>query len=68
MEIVTTTSVFPIGTDHFHIVDRLANLGYTALDMAFDYCELGDGEFMSDSYESWALRLQPPDACRCLQA
>ena len=58
MNIVTTTSVFPIGTDHFHIVDRLAKIGYTALDMAFDYCELGDAGFMSDGYESWALRLR----------
>ena len=58
MEIVTTTSVFPIGTDHFHIVDRLAKIGYTALDMAFDYCELGDAAFMSDHYENWALRLR----------
>ena len=58
MKIVTTTGVFPIGTDHFHIVDRLANLGYTALDIAFDYCELGDSGFMSDSYEDWALRLR----------
>lgn len=58
MEIVTTTSVFPIGTDHFHIVDRLAKIGYTALDMAFDYCELGDAAFMSDHYETWALRLR----------
>ena len=23
MRLVTTTGVFPIGTDHFHIVDRL---------------------------------------------
>lgn len=58
MNIVTTTSVFPIGTDHFHIVDRLAKIGYTALDMAFDYCELGDAGFMSDGYESWALQLR----------
>lgn len=58
MEIVTTTSVFPIGTDHFRIVDRLAKIGYTALDMAFDYCELGDAAFMSDHYENWALRLR----------
>ena len=58
MEIVTTTGVFPIGTDQFHIIDRLANVGYTALDIAFDYCELGDSGFMSDGYEDWALRLR----------
>lgn len=58
MEIVTTTSVFPIGTDHFHIVDRLAAIGYTALDMSFDYEELGGGEFMSDNYEEWAIALR----------
>ena len=58
MRLVTTTGVFPIGTDHFHIVDRLAKIGYTALDMAFDYCELGCGEFMSARYEDWALRLR----------
>ena len=58
MRIVTTTSVFPNGTDQFHVVSRLARIGYTALDMAFDYCELGDGEFMSDRYEDWALRLR----------
>ena len=58
MEIVTTTGVFPIGTDHFHIIDRLARIGYAALDIAFDYCELGDSGFMSDGYEDWALRLR----------
>ena len=58
MQIVTTTSVFPIGTDLFHIVDRLANLGYTTLDMSFDYEELGGRDFMSDHYEDWAAHLQ----------
>ena len=58
MEIVTTTSVFPIGTDHFRIVDRLAAIGYTALDMSFDYEELGSSGFMSDDYEGWAQRLK----------
>ena len=58
MEIVTTTSVFPIGTDHFHIIDRLANIGYNALDIAFDYIELGEAEFMSDKFEDWAHRLR----------
>lgn len=58
MRIVTTTSVFPIGTDQFHIVDRLAKIGYPALDVAFDYCELGDAEFMSARYEDWAFRLR----------
>lgn len=58
MRIVTTTSVFPNGTDQFHVVSRLARIGYTALDMGFDHCELGDRHFMSDSYEDWALRLR----------
>lgn len=58
MQIVTTTGVFPIGTNHFHIIDRLADLGYTALDMSFDYEELSKAEFMSDNYEEWASRLR----------
>ena len=58
MEIVTTTAVFPIGTDPFHIIDRLANLSYRSLDLAFDYLELGCSEFMSNGYEDWALRLR----------
>lgn len=58
MRIVTTTGVFPIGTDQFHILTRLARIGYTALDMAFDYCELAGGDFMGPEYESWAYRLR----------
>lgn len=58
MQIVTTTGVFPIGTDIFHIVDRLAALGYTTLDFSFDYEELGGDGFMSDNYEEWAARLR----------
>lgn len=64
MEIVTTTSVFPIGTDHFHIIDRLAAIGYNALDMSFDYEELGGSGFMADNYEEWA-RLLKAHADQC---
>ena len=58
MQIVTTTSVFPTGTDCLHILKRLALLGYTALDMAFDYCELSGDPFMADDFEQWAVDLR----------
>ena len=54
MNIVTTTSVFPIGSDQFHVLERLANIGYTSLDMAFDYCDTQGSPFLSPKYEDWA--------------
>lgn len=58
MNIVTTTSVFPMGTDLFPIVDRLAAIGFSTLDMAFDYCDCDGSPFMSQDYKDWAYRLR----------
>ena len=38
MNIVTTTSVFPVGYSSFCALERLKNIGFPCLDLAFDYC------------------------------
>ena len=38
MNIVTTTSVFPIGYPSMHALERLKQIGFTYLDLALDYC------------------------------
>lgn len=58
MKIVNTTSVFPIGTDPFHVVDRLARIGYDTLDMALDYADAEGSPFQTPNYEDWARRLR----------
>ncbi len=58
MKIVTTTSVFPIGSDQLHVLDRLARLGYATLDMAFDYCDTPGSPFLTNDYEDWAKRIK----------
>lgn len=58
MNIVTTTSVFPIGSDQLHVLERLAKIGYVTLDMAFDYCDTPAGPLLSSKYEDWAKRLK----------
>ena len=43
--IVTTTCVFPPAYDAETVLERLANIGFTALDMGLDYC-VGDGRLL----------------------
>lgn len=38
MNIVTTTSVFPIGYSSVRALERLKKVGFRCLDLAFDYC------------------------------
>ena len=57
MNIVTTTSVFPIGSDQLQVLDRLATLGYTHLDMAFDYCDTPGSPFLTSDFEAWAKQI-----------
>lgn len=59
MKIVTTTSVFPPCWDAVNVIERLAAIGYDALDMAFDYCtQEKDYPFMTEDYENWACMLR----------
>lgn len=58
MKIATTTSVFPAGYDVIKAVDRLAHIGYTSLDLAFDYCTTEGNPFLSDAWEHWAWQLR----------
>lgn len=59
MKIVTTTSVFPPCWDPVNVLNRLADIGYDGLDMAFDYCvQEKDFSFMTDKYERWAYMLR----------
>ena len=56
--IVTTTAVFDPGYPAEKAAERLATLGYEALDMALDYWT-GDGSpFLSDTYLAWAESLR----------
>ena len=45
MNIVTTTCVFPPVYDPMVVLERLANIGYTHLDMGLDYC-VGEGRLL----------------------
>ena len=56
--IVNTTSVFPPGYPSEDAVDRLARLGFEALDMALDYCNYEGSPFLSDAYLDWAKALK----------
>ena len=58
MNIVTTTSVFPPEMPAEQILDRLAGVGFTHLDMAFDYCTRPDFPFMTDGWREWATALR----------
>ena len=58
MNIVTTTSVFPPEMPAEQILDRLAGVGFTHLDMAFDYCTRPDFPFMTDGWQEWATALR----------
>ena len=57
--IVTTTSVFPPGYPAEDAIDRLAALGFEALDMALDYwTEDPSWPFMGEGYLDWAKALR----------
>ena len=57
-QIVTTTSVFPPEYPAEGTLDRLAKVGYTHLDMAFDYCTHPDSPFMGEGWREWAVSLR----------
>lgn len=54
MDIVTTTDVFPPAYQAEEVLVRLANIGYTALDMGFDYC-VGEGRLLEG--DGWRERV-----------
>lgn len=57
--IVTTTSVFPKGYSAEKAIEILSNIGFNALDMAFDYWVYSkDSPFLSDNYTEWAKKLR----------
>lgn len=57
--IVTTTSVFEPGYPAERAIERLAGLGYEALDMALDYwVNQPDSPFLGDGYLEWAKKLK----------
>ncbi len=58
MHIVNTTSVFPAGYPAEKALERLAAIGYTHLDMAFDYCTVPDFPFMGEGWRGWAEDLR----------
>ena len=55
--IVTTTSVFQPGYPGEAAAERLAALGFEALDLALDYCDEMP-EFLGDGYLDWAKGLR----------
>ena len=64
-KIVTTTSVYPPCSDLVRVTRTLSEIGYSGLDLAFDYCvQQADYPFMTDAYEEWANALRAEaDAC-----
>ena len=54
MYIVTTTDVFPPAYQAEDVLDRLAKIGYTTLDMGFDYC-VGDDRLLEG--DNWRERV-----------
>ncbi len=58
MYIVTTTDVFPPEYQAEDVLDRLANIGYTALDMGFDYCVGGDLLLAGDGWRERVIALR----------
>ena len=56
--IVTTTSVFPPEYSAEGALERLAKVGYTCLDMAFDYCTHPSSPFMGEGWREWAVSLR----------
>lgn len=59
MNIVTTTSVFPLNYPCENALIRLAGCGFKHLDLAMDYCaDNPDCPFSTDSWKSWANALR----------
>ncbi len=58
MNIVTTTSVYPPGYPSDQALLRLAKIGFSHLDMAFDYCTQKDHPFMQDDWRLWVESLK----------
>ena len=58
MNIVTTTSVFPPNYPADVALERLARVGFTTLDLAFDYCTGAEHPFMNDGWMEWATTLR----------
>lgn len=57
--IVITTSVFPPEYPADQALDRLTKVGYTHLDMAFDYCSHPASPFMGEGWRrEWAVFLR----------
>ncbi len=56
--IVTTTSVFPPEYPADSALERLFHVGYTHLDMAFDYCTHPSSPFMGEGWREWAIALR----------
>lgn len=58
IRIVTTTAVFPPGYPAEDAADRLARLGFEALDMALDYWTEPGSPFLGEGYRGWAASLR----------
>ncbi len=58
MYIVTTTDVFPPAYQAEDVLERLARIGYTALDMGFDYCIGGDRLLEGEGWRERVLALR----------
>ena len=56
--VVNTTSVFPPDYPANLAIERMARLGYTHIDMAFDYCTYINHPFMSENWREWAYALK----------
>ncbi|MBR4895089.1 MAG: sugar phosphate isomerase/epimerase [Clostridia bacterium] len=58
IRIVTTTAVFQPGYPAEDAADRLARLGFEALDMALDYWCSEGSPFLGEGYRGWAASLR----------
>ena len=58
IRIVTTTAVFPPGYPAEDAADRLARLGFEALDMALDYWTEPGSPFLGEGFRGWAEALR----------
>ena len=58
MYIVTTTDVFPPAYQAEDVLERLAAIGYTRLDMGFDYCVGEDRLLAVDNWRERTIALR----------
>lgn len=58
MNVVTTTSVFPVGYPADTALQRLSRVGFSCLDMAFDYCTKPDHPLMGEAWREWAREVR----------